>query len=88
MRSWIVGGRLGARRRGASPSHPSSTCSSANSGSTSCTGVSSASAPSSTSWSAATVVIAFVIEAMRNIVSGPTSGASGSPARRRPAAPS
>ena len=42
--------------------------------------------PRSTSWSAATVVTIFVIDAMRNIVSGVIG--SSAPASRTPAAPS
>ena len=85
--SWRTVARVaGARRRGSSPSKPSSTWRSANSGRYWSTGASRSSLPRSTSWSAAVVVTIFVIEAIRNIVSGVTGSLA--PTARGPAAPS
>ena len=85
-RCWIVGLRDRSRSRGSSPSKPSSSCNSPKAGITEATSWSSARRPCSTSRSAATLVSAFVIEAIRNIVSV-VAGAP-SPTRKRPAAPS
>ena len=76
----------GGRSLGVSPSKPSSTCTSANSGTYFSTGSSRSRLPRSTCCSAATVVTIFVIEAMRNSVSGVTG--SPVPGLRSPAAPS
>ena len=74
--SWrIVACDAGARSRGVSPSNPSSTCSSPNAGRMLSTVWSRSSAPSCTSCSAATVPIAFVIDAKRNIVFGAADAA-------------
>jgi hypothetical protein len=69
--SWrIVAALAGARKIGRSPSNPSSTCSSANSGSTDATVAFRSRRPCSTSWRAPIVAGALVIDALRNIVSG------------------
>ncbi len=76
----------GARSFGVSPSKPSSTWISANSGRYLATGSSRSRLPCSTSWSAAVVVTIFVIDAIRSIVSA-VMGSSDS-TERTPAAPS
>ena len=84
--SRIVAWRAGGRRRGSSPSKPSRTWSSPNSGRTSETGCSSESSPASMSWSAAALTIDLVIDAIQIIVSGTTSWPSST--LRTPKAPS
>src|SRR6185312_9221012 len=79
-------GRLGgARSRGASPSKPSSTCSSPKSGTIDATSSSRPSRPDSISRNAATVTSGLVMEAIRKTVS-PVTGRF-SPATRLPAPP-
>ena len=63
-------GVAGGRSRGVSPSKPSSTWRSANSGRYCSTGASRSRLPRSTCCRAAVVVTIFVIDAIRNIVSG------------------
>jgi hypothetical protein len=75
--SWrTVAALAGARRRGVSPSKPSSSGSRPNSGRIDATLASSASRPCSTSCSAAVVATALVIEALRNSVCSSASPAA------------
>ena len=76
----------GGRRRGVSPSQPSSTCRLAKSGTYCSTGASRSRLPRSTCCSAAVVATIFVIDAIRKCVSGVTGSLS--PAALGPAAPS
>ena len=77
---------FGSRRRGSSPSQPSRTFRSANSGRYFATASSRSSTPLSASCNAATVVTIFVIDAMRYSVSTVTG--SGLPTALGPNAPS
>ena len=85
--SWrTVGWAAGARSTGVSPSKPVRTFTLPKAGSTEATVWSRSRRPCSTSWSAAALAIALVIEAMRIMVS---SRAGASPSTlSRPAAPS
>ena len=75
--SWrIVAFVAGARRIGLpSSSKPSRTCSFPNSGRIDSTVASRSSSPASTSCSAVVVATALVIDALRNMVSGPAAPA-------------
>jgi hypothetical protein len=85
---WCTVARVrGARSRGVSPSQPSRTCTSPNSGTYSVTGASKSSSPRSRCCSAAAVQTIFVIDMIRNCVEVDT-GSSLSPVMRTPAAPS
>ena len=87
MNRWrIVAWCVAGRSRGSSPSKPSSTGRSANAGMTSATGWSSSSSPRSIIPSAATLTIAFVIDAIQNIVSARTGSSPST--LNRPNAPS